>query len=196
MSGEVGEPGPADDFRPMGRGEAFPLINKLERVAWNLIWLLLARPTPPQLHGWRCFLLRLFGARIGSGVKIYPDVRIWLPRRLQVDEGAIVGRGAELYNQGAITIGAYSVISQRAFLCASTHRVSDPAFELVLRPVVIGRGCWVAAEAMVGPGVTMGDGAVLAARGVLFEDAQPMGIYRGNPATLLKERRWREGTAA
>jgi putative colanic acid biosynthesis acetyltransferase WcaF len=57
---------------------------------------------------------------------------------------------------------------------------------------VLGRGCWVAAEAFVGPGVTMGDGAVLAARGALFEDAEPMGIYRGNPAALIGQRRFEE----
>lgn len=183
-------PGPADRFRPLGRGEAFSLANKLERVAWALVWLLLARPTPPQLHGWRRLLLRLFGAKIGAGVRVYPTVRVWLPRRLRIGEGALIGPGAELYNQGMIAIGAYSVISQRAYLCASTHRVSDPLFALEVRPITIGRGCWVAAEAMVGPGVAMGDGAVLAARGVLFADAAAMGIYRGNPAELVKERRW------
>ncbi len=195
MTREISELGPADSFRPMGRGEVFSLANKLERVGWKLTWFLLARFTPPQLHAWRCFLLRLFGAQIGQGAKVYPSVRIWLPRRLQVGDGAIVGPGAELYNQGIIEIGAYSVISQRAFLCASTHRLSDVLFELVARPITLGRGCWVAAEAMVGPGVTMGDGAVLAARGALFEDAQPMGVYRGNPAVLLKERRWRQEIA-
>ena len=187
-------PGPADGFRPLGRGEAFPLANKLERAAWALVWLLLARPTPPQLHGWRRLLLRLFGAEIGAGVRIYPSVRVWLPRRLRIGEGALIGPGVELYNQGVITIGPCSVISQRAYLCASTHRVSDPLFALEVRPITIGRGCWVAAEAMVGPGVTMGDGAVLAARGVLFTDADAMGIYRGNPAELVKVRRW-EGPA-
>ena len=59
-----------------------------------------------------------------------------------------------------------------------------------IRPIALGRGCWVAAEAFVGPGVTMGDGAVLAARGALFEDAAAMGIYRGNPGALIGQRRF------
>lgn len=182
--------GPADRFRPLGRGPAFSFANKLERLAWRLTWLLLARFTPPGLAAWRRVLLRLFGARIGRGAKVYGSVRIWLPRHLELGEGVLVGAGAELYNQGHIAIGPYCVISQRAFLCASTHRVADPDFALVLRPIVLGRGCWVAAEAFVGPGVTMGDGAVLAARGALFEGAETMGIYRGNPAIKLGERRF------
>ncbi len=184
--------GPADRFRPLGRGPAFSAANKLERVVWRLTWLVLARWTPPLLAPWRRFLLRLFGAKIGGGAKVYGSARIWLPRHLDLGEGVIVGPGAELYNQGLITVVAFSVVSQRAFLCASTHRTSDAAFELVLCPISLGRGCWVAAEAFVGPGVTMADGAVLGARGALFDDAAAMGIYRGNPAALVRQRQFTE----
>ena len=182
--------GPADRFR--ARGYPYPLAIQLERIAFRVVWLVLARFSPPPMSGWRCALLRLFGARIGKRVRVYGSVRIWLPRNLALGDGAWLGPGAEVYNQGMISLGAESVISQRAFLCASTHSTSDPDFALVLRPITLGRGCWVAAEAFVGPGVTMGDGAVLAARGALFEDAAPMGIYRGNPATLLGQRRLEE----
>lgn len=184
--------GPADSFRPLGRGAAFPLGNKLERLAWRLAWLVLARFTPPPLFAWRRAVLRLFGARVGAGARVYPSVRIWLPRNLELGEGVLVGPGAELYDQGRIAVGAYSVVSQRAFLCASSHDTSDPGFALILRPIALGPGCWVAAEAFVGPGVSMGDGAVLAARGALFEDAEAMTIYRGNPAVPHKPRRFDE----
>jgi len=184
--------GPADAFRPLGRGPVYSLANKLERVGFAIAWLLLARWTPPPLHRWRRLLLQSFGARIGAGAKIYGSVRIWLPRNLAVGPGALLGPGVELYNQGHVTIGANSVVSQRAVLCASTHSVSDPDFELVLRPIIIGTGCWIATEAFVGPGVAMGDGAVLGARAALFQDAPPMGIWRGNPASLLKMRKFEE----
>ena len=155
-------------------------------------WLLLARWTPPPLWTWRRFVLRLFGAKIGASVRIHSSVRIWLPSRLTVSEGALIGPGAVLYNQGAISIGPHSVVSQRAHLCASTHSITAPEFRLIERPVTIGEGCWIAAEAFVGPGVTMGSGSVLAARGALFEDTAPMAVYRGNPAAWLCERRWSE----
>jgi putative colanic acid biosynthesis acetyltransferase WcaF len=184
--------GPADGFRPLGRGAAFALGNKLERVAFGVAWMVLARFTPPPLHAWRALLLRLFGARIGADARIYGSVRVWLPSQLEIGPGTIVGPRVQLYNQGDITIGPHCVISQGAFLCASTHRLSDPDFELLARPIRLGRACWVAAEAFVGPGVTMGDGAVLAARGALFEDALAMTVYRGNPAMRIKERRFLE----
>jgi len=178
-------------FRPMGAGAAFPLANKLERVLWQIAWLLLARWTPPPLFAWRRLVLRAFGAKIGRGARIYASVLIWLPRHLAVGEDAIVGPGVRLYNQGTIAIGPRAVISQRAHLCASTHDTGDPHFALVARPIIVREACWVAAEAFVGPGVAMGEGAVLAARGALFEDAEPMTIYRGNPAIRLKPRTFR-----
>ena len=67
--------GPADSFRPLGRGAAYSFGNKLERVLWRIAWLLLARATPPQLAAWRRALLRLFGAKVGKGVAIRPERR-------------------------------------------------------------------------------------------------------------------------
>lgn len=177
-------------FRPTGADAAFPLRNKLERLLWQAMWLLLARWTPPPLFAWRRLVLQAFGAKIGHGARIYSDVRVWLPRQLTIGEGTIVGRGAILYNQGTIAIGPHCVISQRAHLCASTHDTGDPGFRLLLRPITLRQACWVAAEAFVGPGVTMGEGSILAARAALFTDAEEMTIYRGNPANPLKKRQF------
>ena len=181
--------------RPIAGGASFSLGNRITRVIWGIVWLVLARFTPPSMHGWRRLVLRAFGARIGRGARVHASVAIWLPRNLELGEHVLIGPGARLYNQGAIAIGAWSVVSQRAHLCASTHRVDDPDFQLECRPIAIGERCWVAAEAFVGPGVAMGDGAVLAARAALFEDAQTDGIYRGNPAVFVRQRARRHGPA-
>jgi putative colanic acid biosynthesis acetyltransferase WcaF len=181
----------AEANRPIDGGPSFSLGNRLFRIVWGVAWLLLARWTPPPLHGWRRALLRAFGARIAPGARVHASVKVWHPGNLELGENVLIGPGATLYNQGRILIGARSVISQRAHLCASTHDVDDPHFQLQLRPIVIGAQCWIAAEAFVGPGVTMAYGAVLGARGALFEDAEPLGIYRGNPASLFRTRRLR-----
>ena len=153
-----------------------------------IAWLGLARWTPPPFHAWRIFVLRLFGAQIGADCRIHASARVWWPGNLVMGDNVLIGPGAILYNQGRIAIGSGSVVSQRAHLCASTHDLAGAEFQLVLRPVSLGRDCWVAAEAFVGPGVAMGDGAVLAARGALFDHAEPWTIYRGNPAVPLKQR--------
>ena len=181
--------------RAIEGGASFSLGNRITRVVWGIAWLVLARFTPPPLHRWRRLVLLAFGARIGRGARVHASVAIWLPHNLELGEQVLIGPGARIYNQGAIRIGAWSVISQRAHLCASTHRVDDPGFQLECRPIAVGERCWVATEAFVGPGVTMGDGSVLAARGALFEDAATDGIYRGNPAALVRQRTRRHGPA-
>ena len=189
------EPLDASVSRAIEGGASFSLGNRIVRVIWGIAWLLFARFTPPPLHAWRRLVLRAFGARVGRGARVHASVAIWLPHNLELGELVLIGPGARLYNQGTIKIGAWSVISQRAHLCASTHQIDDPDFQLECRPIVVGERCWVAAEAFVGPGVTMGDGAVLAARGALFENAEEDGIYRGNPAALIRHRTRRHGPA-
>ena len=178
----------AATHRPLEGGPSFSASNRLLRLVWMATWLVFARFTPPPLHGWRRLILRLFGAQVGAGARVHASVKVWLPANLELGTNALIGPGARLYNQGRISIGARSVVSQRAHLCASTHDIHDPDFQLVCRPVVIGAQCWVAAEAFVGPGVTMGDRSVLAARGALFDDARADGVYGGNPAVWIKDR--------
>lgn len=177
--------------RPLEGGPAFSLTNRISRVLWRGTWLLLARWTPPPFHPWRALLLRAFGAHIGKGVQLYSSVRVWLPANLEIGDNCMIGPNVQLYNQGRIAIGARTIISQGAYVCASTHDISDYHFQLQLRPIAIGSQCWIAADAFVGPGVTMQDRAVLAARGALFTNAEEDGVYRGNPAEFIKKRKFR-----
>lgn len=171
-----------------GGGASFSLRNRLQRAVWLVTWLLLARWTPPPLHRWRCFLLRLFGAKIGKGVRVYGSVSIWFPANLEMGELSWLGPSVRCYNQGMIVIGRRAIVSQYAYLCASTHDVSDPHFQLQLRPITIGSNAWIAADAFVGPGVIVGEGAVLGARAAAFTNLEPWTIHRGNPAQPMKSR--------
>jgi putative colanic acid biosynthesis acetyltransferase WcaF len=160
------------------------------RVLWALGWLLLARWTPPPLHRWRAAVLRMFGATVGRGARVYSSACIWLPANLVIGEHSVLGPRVRCYNQGRITIGNRVTVSQDASLCASSHDVSDRHFQLVLRPIAIGDDAWIAAEAFVGPGVSVGEGAVLGARGVTARDLAPWNVYVGNPARQIKLRQF------
>lgn len=169
-------------------GPSFPLRNRIERAAFGCLWLLLAAWTPAPMHGWRCAVLRLFGARVGRGVRIYGSTSVWHPANLVLGDHALVGPRVRLYNQGTVVIGARAVVSQGAHVCASTHRLDDPEFQLVLRPIEIGPQAWVAADAFVGPGVRIGPGAVLGACSVALGDLVEWTVYRGNPAEPVRAR--------
>jgi len=182
----------ARDSDTFAGAPSFTLANRLYRAGFAVAWLLLCRWTPAFLHGWRAQVLRWFGADIGQGVFLYPSVKIWSPANLIMGDAATLGPGVTCYSMGIITLGRRSIVSQRAHLCAGTHDLDDPSFQLIARPISIGEYAWVAAEAFVGPGVTLGDGAVLGARGVATQALAPWSVYAGNPARLLRERRGRQ----
>lgn len=173
---------------PFAGAPSFSLGHRLHRAAWQAAWLLLARWTPPPLHRWRIFLANLFGARIHPSAFLYGSTRIWYPPNLSMAPQATLGRGVNCYAMAPISVGRRAVVSQGAFLCAGTHDIDSPEFQIEARPITIGAHAWVCAEAFVGPGVTIGEGAVLAARGVAFRDLGPWEVHRGNPAVAVGQR--------
>lgn len=169
-------------------GPSFTLQNRIARVCWNGVRGTLFRFSPKLFFGWRRFLLRVFGARIDSTVHVYPRARIWAPWNLEMGRQACIADDAIIYSQGRITIGERAVISQGSHLCAGTHDFNDPGFPLVTRPIIVCDDAWIAAEAFLHPGVTVGEGCVVGARSVVTRDLPAWTICSGFPAKPLKDR--------
>ncbi len=171
-------------------GPSFSLRNRLARVVWNLAWLLLFLPSPRPIHAWRRFVLRVFGAKIGRSVHVYPSAKIWAPWNLVLHDECGVGDRTILYSQGIITIGARAVISQGVHLCTGTHDYRKRGFPLYTKPIEIGAEAWLAAECMVLPGVTIAEGAVIGARSVVTRDMPAWTVCAGHPCTPVKPRKF------
>ena len=169
-------------------GASFNLKNRIMRTVWDLTWLLLFRFTPRFFHGWRVFILRCFGARIGQHCHVYPKVRIWAPWNLEMHDYACLANDVNCYTQARITLQERAIVSQGAHLCTGSHDYNDPDFSLFAKPISIGKDAWVCAEAFIGPGVNVGEGAILGARAVAFKDLQAWQVYSGNPAQPIKVR--------
>jgi putative colanic acid biosynthesis acetyltransferase WcaF len=167
---------------------AFSLWNRLRRMVWNLVWLLLYRPSPRPLHGWRAALLRLFGARLGPHCHFYPRSRVWAPWNLICSDQVTAADDAEIYNPAPITLGSHAILSQEAYLCGATHDYDDPAFPLLAFPMKLGAYAWVCARASVAPGVNLGEGAILGLGSVATRDLEAWSVYAGTPAVKVKER--------
>jgi putative colanic acid biosynthesis acetyltransferase WcaF len=166
----------------------FTVKNKLIRAIWKICYLLFFRFSPVPFFELRNSILCLFGANIGTGVKIYPSVKIWLPSNLNVGSFSSIGPDVKVYNQGHIRINNNVIISQGAYLCASTHDYNNPFHPLILAPVIIHDNVWVCTEAFVGPNVTLTEGSVIGARSVVMKSTSPFGVYAGNPALKIKTR--------
>ncbi len=166
----------------------FGYANKLARVAWWFCYLTLFRFSPKPMFGWRRFVLRLFGAELGEGVNIYPRARLWAPWNLRCGALATIANDAEIYNPAMVSLGSHAIISQDAYLCGATHDYDDPAFPFIARPITVGAYAWVCARAVVMPGITLHDGAVLGLGSVATRDLEPWSVYAGLPAKRIRQR--------
>ncbi len=161
--------------------------ESLARIAWTLAWPAF-RFSPRPLFGWRRFLLRLFGARVGGNVHVYASAEIYMPWNLEIGDWSAVGEGALIYNLGPVSVGRHVTISHWAHLCAGTHDHTRPDMPLLKPPICIEDQAWICADAFVGPDVTVGEGAVVGARAVVVGDVQPWDIVAGNPARSIGRR--------
>jgi len=170
-------------------GPSFSLRHRIFRATWSLCWLLLASWTPPPFHAWRRLLLRAFGAKIAPTARVYGSASIWYPPNLEMGEHSVLGWRTLCYSMDRILIEDYANVAQCAFLLTGTHDIDDPNFQLRTKPIRIGRHAWVAACATVGPGVNLGEGAVLGGAAVAFKDLKPWTVYIGNPAREIRKRK-------
>lgn len=162
------------------------------RTLWGVVYPLF-RFSPRTFFRWRCFLLRLFGAQVGRDVHIYNSAKIVMPWNLAVDDLSCIGESCLIYNLGPVTIGYQTTISHRVHLCAGTHDYTLPDLPLLKSEIYIGDQVWLCADSLIGPGVTVGEGAVVGAAAVVMKDVEPWWVVAGNPAVKVKRRILREG---
>jgi putative colanic acid biosynthesis acetyltransferase WcaF len=163
--------------------------NQAGRAIWVIIYYILFRPFGTKIFRvWRNFLLRLFGAKIHNNAGVYASAIIWCPWNLEMSDNAWLGPHVNCYNVALIQIGKDSTVSQGAFLCTASHNINSKAHELITKPINIESQAWIAADAFIGPGVNIGQGAVVGARACVFKNVEPWMVVGGNPAKFIKYR--------
>jgi putative colanic acid biosynthesis acetyltransferase WcaF len=157
------------------------------RILWGF-GKVVFRLTPRPCFSLRRAILRVFGAKLGSNVNIYPSALIYYPWNLKIGEDSSIGEWALVYNLGKVTIGARTTISQRVHLCAGTHDYQNLSMPLIKPPIEVGDDVWVCADAFIGPSVSIGERAIVAAAAVVVKDVENATIVGGNPAKFIKLR--------
>lgn len=168
----------------------YPKAEVLRRWLWVLVQATIFRWSPRPCHGFRARLLRLFGADIPAPgqVVLFPTVRVTFPWRLTLAPRSMIGRHVHIYNLGHVTLHYGANISQYVHLCAGTHDYTHWSMPLVTRPIIIQANAWLAADVFVGPGVTIGELAVIGARSVVLKDQPSRMICAGHPCRPIKPR--------
>jgi putative colanic acid biosynthesis acetyltransferase WcaF len=150
-------------------------------LLWWLVQAIAFPLSPHPSHNFRRWLLGLFGAKIGIGVRIRPTARFTYPWKVEIGDHSWIGDDVVFYSLERITIGAQCVISQESYLCTGSHDMHDKAFGLIATPICIGNGVWIAADCFIAPGVKIGANAVIGARSSVFADIPEQQVAWGSP---------------
>jgi putative colanic acid biosynthesis acetyltransferase WcaF len=162
---------------------------QLYRALWSVVWTLFARPFPRSyFNSWKVMLLRLFGATIKKNAIVYSSAKIYNPKKLVMEEGSVLGDNVDCYNVDIVHLGRNAIVSQKVYLCTASHNIYDGSFKLITAGIYIGDNAWVAADAFVAMGVSIGHDAVVGARSSVFKNVTPNTIVGGNPAKFIRNR--------
>lgn len=162
--------------------------TSLKRVLWyfaNILFLM--NPLNP-ISSVKVTLLRCFGAKIGKGVVIKPSVNIKYPWNLSIGDYTWIGENVWIDNLVQVTIGSDVCVSQGAMLLCGNHNYKKSTFDLMVGKIVLEDGCWVGAQSVVCPGVTLHSHAVLGVASVANKNLDAYTIYQGNPAHMVRKR--------
>lgn len=155
---------------------------------WWIVEAAFFHTSPQFMYGWRRFLMRCFGAKIGKGVILRPSMHTQFPWKVTIGDYSWIGDDVVLYSLGPIEIGDNVVVSQKSYLCTGSHDYSKNDFPIFYEPIVIENECWLATDVFIGPGVTIGSGTVVGARSSVFKSLPANKICMGSPARILKDR--------
>ena len=165
--------------------------NNISTIIVKLIWDFIGKPFfSSYLPGtyWRKLILRIFGARIGKGGKFKINIKISEPWNLSIGDDCWIGENVWIDNLDLVKIGNRVCISQGVYVCTGNHNYKDDLFSLILEKIVIEDDCWIAAKSIIAPGSILKKGCVACLGSVVSGILQKDGIYKGNPAKLLKSK--------
>jgi len=166
----------------------WPLWTQLILLVWRLIWFFACSWTPKFMNPWRLFILKLFGATISGIPFVYSSVKIQIPWHLTMRHRSCLGDRSNAYSLGKIVVLEGATVAQEAYLCTGTHDFKDPSLQLITKPITIGKNSFIGARAMILPGVSIGDQAIVGAMSVVSKDVPDHHVVAGNPAKNIGER--------
>lgn len=181
----------ASFYDPPAYDGRFPKSVRFGRLLWLIVAATLFRWSPVPCFGFRRWLLRSFGAKVHPSAVVYPSCRVWAPWNLELGERACLGRDVDCYSVDRVVLEQDVTVSQGAYLCTASHDIDVPNRPLTTKAILVRRGAWIFARAMVGPGVTVGEGSCVGACAVVMRDTPPFSVVAGNPARIIRERRYR-----
>lgn len=139
-------------------------------------------------HSVRNWLYRQAGMRLDPTSSIHWRAEFYAPELIEIGPHCTIGDSAFLDGRSGLTIGASVNLGSHVSIYTRQHDVDDPDFAEVGAPVRIEDHAWVSSHAILLPGVTIGEGSVVAAGAVVARSVPPYTLVGGNPARHIRDR--------
>jgi acetyltransferase-like isoleucine patch superfamily enzyme len=128
------------------------------------------------------------GATIGADIVLKPGVEVLQPRSLKIGSHINIGRDCHLDSRGGLTVGDNVNISDEVAIWTAEHDIQSATFDMTTAPVVIGDRAWLCFRCIVMPGVTLGEGCVVASGSIVTKDVPAFAVVAGIPAKVIGSR--------
>lgn len=170
----------------------YPGRGFLVRTIWYFVnaWVFKSYLFP--FYAMKTYLLRVFGATVGDGLVIKPNVNIKYPWHLYIGENVWIGEDVWIDNLRKVDIGSNVCLSQGSFVLTGNHNYSLSTFDLIVKEVTLENGVWVGAKSIICPGIVCKTHSVLSVGSVATKNLEAYTIYSGNPALRIRERNIKE----
>lgn len=162
--------------------------NSFIVILWFIVNETLFRWSLHNMYGYRAFLLRIFGCRVGKNTRIRRRVEITYPWKVTIGDNTWVDDDVLLYSLGNINIGSNCSISRRSFLCTGSHDISDEKFNLVIKPINISDGVWIQSCCFISQGVDIGKNCVIGVQSTVLKSMPDNMVCYGIPCRPIKRR--------
>lgn len=177
----------SNNFQPV-QTTPYGIGYKIKSRAWGVINTTIFRWTPWFMRKTRVAILKLFGANVQWDCSISRKAEIVDPWNLTMGHLSSIDDYCCIRCRDKVMIGEKTCISRGVYMLTGSHNVSSPSFEMVSAPISIGSDVWIATKSMIGKGVIIGNGAVVASYSNVIKPVEPWSIVGGNPAKFIKIR--------
>jgi len=162
--------------------------SKITVQLWWIVQSTIFSWSPQVLYGWRRFLLRLFGAKIGKKALIRSTVKVTYPWNISIGDYTWIGDDCVLYSLGRIDIGSHVAVAHKVYFNTGGHDYDQITFDIYAKDLVIEDECWITNDVYLAPGITIGRGTVIGARSTVLKSIPSGKVCVGSPARVLKDR--------
>ena len=160
-------------------------INIFLEAIWLVIFVPLISSSIPGSY-WRKIILKIFGAKLGKGIRLSSRLRVKMPWKLRIGNSSWIGEDVWIDNLDLFIISKNVCISQGVYFCSGNHNYKKTSFDLIYEKIIIESNVWIGAKSIIGPGVKIEKSSVVTMGSILTKNIPENTLFKNNKLYKLK----------